>query len=269
MATLLIGANMSIFSDFKKELGYRNVVNQYIELFQRSTQDELRTKLSESFTLQDYAKQYGLNICELHVELNVRIAQNYIVNIHTSFELFLDRFVALAATPISSEEKWDLDFILKRIYKGTIPSDVKILYYICDYYRLTRNNILHSKSDEKAFLYKDAKTTLENRRENADFIEILGKLNAPNEVEALTFDDQILFSKAAVKLAEHIYYDTQYDLISHAKKNINELITMTSRYQNNPRRIRAMLIQYFAQIYPIKPNSYIEQITEIEKLLMS
>ena len=110
---------------------------------------------------------------------------------------------------------------------------------------------------------------MENRRENADFIEILGKLNAPNEVEALTFDDQILFSKAAAKLAERIYYDTQYDLISHAKKNINELIAMTSRYQNNPRRIRAMLIRYFAQIYPIKPNNYTEQIAEIEKLLMS
>ena len=44
---------------------------------------------------------------------------------------------------------------------------------------------------------------------------------------------------------------------------------MTSRYQNNPRRIRAMLIRYFAQIYPIKPNNYTEQIAEIEKLLMS
>ena len=54
---------MSIFIDFKKELGYRNVVNQYIELSQRSMKQELKDKITEAFTLKDYAKQYGLNVC--------------------------------------------------------------------------------------------------------------------------------------------------------------------------------------------------------------
>lgn len=260
---------MSIFSDFKKELGYRNVVNQYIELSQRSMQEELKTKLSETFSLQDYAKPYGLNICELHDELSVRIAQNYIVNIHTSFELFLERFVALTASPISNSEKWDLNFVLKRIYKGTIPSEVKILYYICDFYRHVRNNIMHSTTDEKTAAYKAAKTALQRCKGNADFIKILKNLDAPHEAEFLTFDDQVFYSKAAVKLAEHIYHDTTYDLVIHAEKNIINLAAMTSKYHNNPTRMRAILNEYFAHIYPIKVEEYVEQIIEIEKLLKS
>ena len=269
VATLLIGATMSIFSDFKKELGYRNVVNQYIELSQRSMQDEIKDKLSETFSLQDYAKQYGLNICELHDELSVRIAQNYIVNIHTSFELFLERFVALTASPISNNEKWDLDFILKRIYKGKIPSDVKILYYICDFYRHVRNNIMHSTSDEKTVAYKAAKTALERCKSSAEFIDLLKKLDAPHEAEFLTFDDQVFYSKSAVKLAEHIYHDTIYNLTAHTEKNHAELVAMTSKYHNNPSRMRAILNEYFAHLYPIKVEEYSVQITEIEKLLMS
>ena len=95
---------------------------------------ELKDKITEAFTLKDYAKQYGLNVCEIYEELDVRIAQNYIVVIHTSFELFLEKFVALPASPIRSDEKWDLDIILKKIYNNKIPSKVKILYYICDFY---------------------------------------------------------------------------------------------------------------------------------------
>ncbi len=258
---------MSIFSDFKKELGYRNVVNQYIELSQRSMQNELKDKLNESFSLQDYAKQYGLNICELHSELDIRIAQNYIINIHTSFELFLERFVSLIASPISNEEKWDLDFILKRIYNDNIPHKVKILYYICDFYRHVRNHIMHGTPGEKTVAYKTAKTILENRKDNAEMIKILGKLDAPHEAELLTFDDQVLFSKAAVELAERIYHDTTYDLITHAEKNINVLVAMTSKYHNNPRRMYSMLNEYFSHIYPIKEKDYSEQIIEVVKLL--
>lgn len=260
---------MNIFNDFKKELGYRDVVNQYIELSQRLMQKELASKLTKSFSLQDYAKQYDLNICELHDELSVRISQNYIVNIHTALALFLERFISLPATPSLRKKDKILYNVLKMIYLDNIPQKVKILYYICDYYRLVRNNIIHSDEEEKSVAFKNAKAFLDNRKDDKYLVEIIGKLDALHEPEFLTFDDQVLFSKATIALAERIFYDTSYNLVNHAKTHLQELKQMTSRYKNNPNRIYSMLNKYFTRIYPINSGNYEEQLKEIVLMLKS
>ena len=253
---------MNIYIDFKKELGYQNVVNQYIELSQRSMHKDYKDILSNSESLKDFANEHGLHLSEIHNEIEIRISQNYIINVHTNFELFLTNFRTLSASPMKNAPKYDpekenrLGWILNHIYGKHWTEDTKILYYICDYYRHARNCIIHTYSQEHSSKLASAKSRFNSLQHHEIFQKTVGQLQALNIPQEMIFDDQVLYSKAACKLAQKIFYESKYNIISQAKEEQDIIKAMICAYGNNPERQKAMIKMYFSKQYPIDKQDY-------------
>ena len=75
---------------------------------------------------------------------------------------------------------WTLNIAVSSIQNG-------IDIVICEYYRLIRNCIVHNGESSAALKNK---CTLIKTADNP-------RLNAPNGLDSLTFDDQVLFSRDA------------------------------------------------------------------------
>ena len=193
----------NLLSVFKKELGYVNDTNQYVELSIRITEKEHSLDLRNN--LQGLAQSVNLNVSTLTEDYMCRISKSYIVNIHSCLENFLKSFKHLPGSPTNiteikktSEDDW-LEWTLNMAF-SSIENDIKNDIGICEYYRLVRNCIVHSGESSSTLKSKRAliKTT-DNPR-----------LNAPNGLDSLTFDDQVLFSRAAYNVAKYIFNNSQY-----------------------------------------------------------
>lgn len=77
----------NLLSVFKKELGYVNDTNQYVELSIRITEKEHSLDLRNN--LQGLAQSVNLNVSTLTEDYMCRISKSYIVNIHSCLENFL------------------------------------------------------------------------------------------------------------------------------------------------------------------------------------
>ena len=87
----------NLLSVFKKELGYVNATNQYVELSIRITEKEHGSDLKND--LRGLAQSVNLNISTLTEDYICRISKSYIVNIHSCFENFLKSFKLLPGSP--------------------------------------------------------------------------------------------------------------------------------------------------------------------------
>lgn len=101
----------NLLSVFKKELGYVNATNQYVELSIRITEKEHSLDLRNN--LQGLAQSVNLNVSTLTEDYMCRISKSYIVNIHSCLENFLKSFKHLPGSPTNiteikktSEDDW-------------------------------------------------------------------------------------------------------------------------------------------------------------------
>ncbi len=235
----------NLLSVFKKELGYVNATNQYVELSIRITEKEHSLDLRNN--LQGLAQSVNLNVSTLTEDYMCRISKSYIVNIHSCLENFLKSFKHLPGSPTNiteikktSEDDW-LEWTLNIAF-SSIENDIKNDIGICEYYRLVRNCIVHSGESSSTLKSKRAliKTT-DNPR-----------LNAPNGLDSLTFDDQVLFSRAAYNVAKYIFNNSQYDVNAIIEANRESLNDLIMPFQELGSRSRATKkVKYFIGLsYP-------------------
>ena len=124
-------------------------------------------------------------------------------------------------------------------------------YRICDYYRYVRNKSIHS-DDNLSVQYKAAYSAISPTHE--------GRLSAPNLIENLQFDDQVLYARTARELIKAIYSETQYswkEIIEEHKAKITFLI---KPYAD---RRKQRIENYLKSFYPIPPQG----INELENLI--
>lgn len=238
----------NIWTDFKNELGYVNASAQYIELVCRIAVAEHGHELHGS-NLSVEAKKYGLSVSVLPEDIESRIASNYIIQIHSCIEAFLNNFQNLTGSPVNNINENDVynpnkENRLHWVMRHSIPVQTdrdKELYYICDYYRLLRNVIIH-----KGKITTDYKAAY-SKVKNMD----TGRLNALNGLEKICFDDQVLFSRAAHDLLERIFKDSKYDWDLILKSEEERIKEFTKSYDNNPDRINKHINNYLRRYYPI------------------
>ncbi len=237
--------NENILSLFKNELGYVNATNQYVELSVRITERDYGIELKNN--LCGLARDVNLNVSTLTEDYMCRISKSYIVNIHSCFEKFLKSFNLLPGSPTnittskkSKDDDW-LDWTLKIAF-SSIDNDIKNDIVICEYYRLIRNCIVHNGEPSAALKNKFAliKTT-DNPR-----------LNAPNGLDSLSFDDQVLFSRAACRVAKYIFNNSQYDINAIIENYKESLIDLIKPFQEPGSNLRAAKkVKYFIGLsYP-------------------
>lgn len=244
-AKVYTGMNENILSAFKNELGYVDATNQYVELSVRMTEKDYGTVLKSD--LQGLAKSVNLNVSTLAEDYMCRISKSYIVNVNSCFENFLKSFRHLpgSSTNTTKKAKTDEDDWLSwtlNIAFTSIPNDIKNDVAICDYYRLVRNSIAHNGESSSTLKSKRALIrTTDNPR-----------LNAPNGLDSIMFDDQVLFSRAAYNVAKYIFNNSQYDINAIIKANRESLIDLIKPFQEPGAHSRATKkVKYFIGLsYP-------------------
>ena len=135
--------------------------------------------------------------------------------------------------------------------------DIKNDIIICEYYRLIRNCIVHkgelsSEMKNKRALIKSSYNP---------------RLNAPNDLNTLIFDDQVLFSRAAYNVAKFIFNNSQYDIRQIIDAHGETLLKLISPFKEPGANSRAVkkVKHYIDILYPEIENVNWEQ--EIAKLL--
>lgn len=78
------------------------------------------------------------------------------------------------------------------------------------------------------------------------------RLDAPHSIEALTFDDQILFSRAARMLAERIYKDSKYNWNKILTANRESIVSVAGTVRDDMERRNTKIINFLIQTYPAK-----------------
>lgn len=249
----------NILTDFKRTLGYTNATNQYVELCCRAFCKEHSDVIIERTMLREYAESYGLNLSDLTGEKVFHISNNYIVNVHASFMVFLNNFKNLDGSPTKSaksraENQSLLDWVLSAVYKNQRSDEVNMLYDVCNFYRLVRNLSVHKGNNTKEYCAAMAK--LQKDRKGTSLNNLVGRLAAPNDIEHISFDDQVLFSKVANQLAERIYLDAEYDYAAYIDANKDKINTMIGPYLNNPMRAKQKVYNCMLRIYPLSEKAY-------------
>lgn len=245
----------NLYRNFKQELGYINATNQYIEMASRYFAEEHRKELEVEGGIKQMAEKVGLSVSVLPDNFEQRISRNYVINIHSCLENFLKNFKNMPGTP-TYKEVYDpnidnyLSWTIKKVF-GSIPPNIKSLYYVCDYYRLARNNIIHSGKTEVVGEIKGAYNNACKIHEQYLESGLSERLNAPNEIGNLTFDDQVLFARVARCVVEQIVYNSHYNLYEIVDNDFENIYAISKKFKNNPSSMRRVVETYLKQYYVV------------------
>lgn len=256
----------NIFTDFKKEIGFTTASIQYLELLLRMAEKN-HSKVLEGKKLVETAKEYDLSVSVLPEDYSTRIAKNYIVQINLCVEHFLKNYRSLIGSATygkTYDNKKDNSLHWTMVESQIDLSMYNQQYRICDYYRIVRNDIIHSLKDRQST--KNAFAAIPCKQ--------IDRLSAPNEMEDLCFDDQVLFARSAQELLKAIYFETEYDWKqifqvrkADIKKLINKYIDICkwNNYTDNEKaKIMNRVVNYLQEDYPVTEKAK----NEIEGLLL-
>lgn len=238
----------SLYNRLKEELGYSDAINEYIEVLLREYERHPHNEAS----FQDAAAVFGIQVNNVPAAtVLARVRGSYIVSVYQVFENYLARMENFLKDYGNYRNKEDGESALKHVHACLLgmqktSSDAYVYYLICDYYRLIRNLCAHVDNEKKV---TQAYEKLSDRREQ---IRVLfPKLQAPNPYQTITFDDFILYSRAAKALAQlyqaHMCYDPVKLACSVDWKKYRG-------YKTNPERARKAIRQELRVKFPIKPE---------------
>lgn len=251
---------MNVFNEFKTHMGSINNTNQFIELFYRVFKEEHGDAVDNQKKMKELSKLYGLNLSNCDGLLIRNIPSYYIIYIHTVFDSFLDAIKDLDAFPLKShskpEKKNKLEWMLNELGFSDDP-EIRVLYDICNYYRLVRNHLIHCVGLEPNSEFRTAQARFQSYLGNNLFFDSLRKKkDLSNQIEALSFDDQVFFSETAQLLAERIYKDCNYIYLNHIMSNRETLAKSINFLKNNDRRMKDVLFRKLKDVYPITHDTF-------------
>lgn len=247
----------SIWTLFKRELGYTTASIQYVELSRRIA-DDTQGGILKGNSIRDAARQYGLSVSELPEDFGMRIAKSYIIQVHSCVERFLEDFHHLIGSPTYAlEYDREKDNLLHWTIQNALSStetskEYNQVYRICDYYRYVRNDIIHFGAAKSGL--RQSYGALSGFRDET--------LNAPNMIDSICFDDQVLFARSARTILEAIYFESQYDWPLIIEKNRTELRRITQKCLDKPEKTTQKVQNYLRQSYPI-PQAGIPDLLEL------
>lgn len=236
-----------IYNRFKDNLGISDAMNEYIEVllrqFENSPHDE------DSF--QNIASTFGIRVNDVPPQIAIKkVREYYIITVFQSFDGFLDEMNDFLLeygiyTPKSDKGVPMLKHIHSSLLGMRKTSEFSYLcYMICDYYRSIRNLCAHTDNIDKV---KKAYQKLMQR--NDEITSLFKQLQAPNEYGNISFDDFILYSRAAKKLAKMYIDNIDYDIDKFVTKFD---VKHFHKYRNNPKRLRLALETEINYKYPMK-----------------
>ena len=135
-----------------------------------------------------------------------------LIGVTQAFEVFLSTFIEEHPRIGSRKDRKNgetlLDFIVRKL---GLPTEVRrdfkngLEYRLYNYYRLMRNDVAHETLEDLAEAAPNPVDSTEMELRGASsFTSEYARLSAPNRLSALTFDDYVLFTRAAKNLAAQL-----------------------------------------------------------------
>ena len=261
----------NIFLDFKNEIGFINATSQYTELIIKVNDEILKMPKEE---LEKIARENQLTITDIPAEAAGLLSKNAITSIYSVFESFIKKYNSLPGTKTygkrfdrsTYEQENELEWCLDEIYGSVWPKEVQDLYCVVHYYRLVRNQCVHRYVKNLKENIRIATERMQQIDKQYFVSKVRGDLHIPQNPNEVVYDDQIIFSRAAIRLAEHIFDDTEYDIdqiIDCAFEDIE--LRASVKKKAKPHRRRSVVINTLKYRYPQK---FIEgKITMLELLI--
>lgn len=233
--------------DLYEILGYSDSTVEWVEIAVRHLRKEHGD--GGDIRLAELAAIYGVRVNPIDMDgVALRWATLQVITVHQHVEWFLGAFRCEHPRHVRGRKAGEdlLSYTIDAF--GLSHSDVGILEFgILDYYRRTRNQLLHSDSGKQKKVHR---TQLEHIRESIKSSKF-AKLDAPNTLDALKFDDFILFSRAAKDVARRLCAGaepTAAELFEVLRNNRELLVALRSVKQNS-RRVHGKLALYLRTEY--------------------
>jgi hypothetical protein len=200
---------MSFYNQLKQELGEIDASAACLELAMREFIAASELSSSPTTFIQQLSAKLGIRVDAFDMALFVRRSSALrIIGVAQAFEAFLDRFIEGHPRIVSKDGRKDdetlLTFVVRKL---ALPKDVRIAvinsldYKLYDYYRQIRNGVVHQvrqiqPATQLASLHELQGPSAADPR--------YARLVAPNSAQGLTFDDYVLFSRAAKSIAAQL-----------------------------------------------------------------
>ncbi len=222
----------NIYNKLKKSLGESDAQCECIEVFLRIAEDQYK----EVDAFNELARRYKVAVNNTSTTEASQIARKgFIISVYRLFEVFLKEIIDIMKSRGSygefDQEKGEskLKCVYKRIFDISKHNEENYtLFLLCEYYRLIRNNQAH---DAKEIEDLDKELVALKEQINKVPSSVCQKLNAPNSIDRIEFDDFILFSRAVKRLARNLFYGINFDIqktaalfqVKKLKKNIKNV----------------------------------------------
>jgi hypothetical protein len=201
---------LACYLDLKRQLGEIDAAAECLELAMREFVEISQGFGSPTAFIQELSRKHGIRVDVFDLDRFVRQAAALrLIGVTQAFEVFLNSFIE-DHPRIRSREGRDtgeplLDFVIRKLDLSTeVRRDLKkgLDYSLYSYYRQIRNDVAHQALKDTALLGFNRK--LEELRAASASNNEYAYLAAPNDIHRLTFDDYVLFTRAAKNLAAQL-----------------------------------------------------------------
>jgi hypothetical protein len=201
---------LACYLDLKHQLGEIDAAAECLELAMREFVEISRGFGSPTAFVQELSRKHGIRVDVFDLDRFIRQAAALrLIGVTQAFEVFLDTLIEDHPRIRSREGRNTgetlLDFVIRKLDLSTeVRRDLKksLDYRLYSYYRRVRNDVAHQAP--KATALRGSNPTLEELRAASAYNNDYAHLAAPNGVRHLTFDDYVLFTRAAKNLAAQL-----------------------------------------------------------------
>lgn len=200
---------MNLYNQLKRELGEIDASAECLELAMREFIEASKLAPNSTTFIQQLSAKHNVRVDVFDTALFVRRgAALRIIGVTQSFEGFLEAFIETHPRIQDKEGRKRgeplLDFIVRKI---GVPRDTAdrftdgLDYKLYGYYRQLRNGIVHQAMPTQVATASFVLSPLQTAtHDDPRYV----RLKAPNDPGALTFDDYVLFSRAAKAVAAQL-----------------------------------------------------------------
>lgn len=193
----------------KRELGQIDACVECLEIAVREFLRQCAASEDPHEVIKHLSRQHGIRVDAVDVaRFRRQCVGLQLVGVTQAFEAFLDAFFRehprLGSRDGRQNSETLLDFLLRRL-KQTQHVKASLEYRLYNYYRLLRNDLAHSSVESADAARADSSSkALDGLRIECGASEGYKTLKAPNSTFNVCFDDYVLFTRAAKRLARTV-----------------------------------------------------------------
>jgi hypothetical protein len=200
---------LSFYNQLKRELGEIDASAACLELAMREFISASRQSSSPTTFIQKLSGKHGVRVDVFDIGLFVRRGSALrIIGVTQAFEGFLEKFLESHPRIQNRKGRQDdetlLNFVVRKLGLSSVVAAAftdAFDYRLYTYYRQLRNGIAHQTQQPQTSAAVPSLQALQKDTANdARYI----RLSAPNTADHLTFDDYVLFSRAAKAIAARL-----------------------------------------------------------------